>query len=130
MQAELQTTPKGQHHALLARARNIQTKLHLWLGIPEPKVDQMCSECATPLAWHVWSTGGRETLLGYGPCPASPGQRAKFQRVMETLEDPAARKIPNDASPPERKRRDPRTKAQLLEEIDRLQAHIAEQTQP
>lgn len=129
-QAELEATPKGQRRDLLARVRGIQAKLDFWLAIPEPEVQQMCSECATPLVWHVWSTGGLEALVGYGPCPAYPGQRAIYRRVIAMLEASSAQKTPKDISPPEKKRHDPRTKAQLLEELDRLQAQIAEKTQP
>jgi hypothetical protein len=129
-QAELEATPKGQRREPLARIRGIQAKLDLWLGIAEPEVAQMCSECSTPLAWHVWSSGGLEALIGYGPCPAYPGQRVIYQRVMAIFEASTARKTLNRTSPPDRKQHDPRTKAQLLEEIDRLQTQIAEQTPP
>jgi hypothetical protein len=128
VQAELVATPKGQRHELLARARDVQTCLDLWLGVPEPETEQMWSECATPLAWHVWSSNVLEALIGFGPCPAYPGQRALHRRVMAIFEALAARTGSTDTPRPKQPRRDPRTKAQLLETIDRLQAQINNQS--
>jgi len=91
LQAELETTPKGQRRELLARARQVQVSLDLWLGIPEPAVDEVCSECSRPLAWHVWSISVSRSLIGYGPCPAYPGQRAIYRRVMAILVRHASR---------------------------------------
>jgi hypothetical protein len=117
---------EGQRRSVNDEVRGLARTLDPWLAVPQPEAEEMCSECATPLAWHSWRTNGLEMVLGYGPMPGVPGME------RATAEGPRHAPRRPRATPPERRRlltpkprRDPRTKSQLLEEIDRLQALIA-----
>lgn len=80
---------------LLAAATD---ELEALVAIPPLTVDDMCSECTTPMAHHGWVA--RQTA---GPCPAWPGWAARLEKVRAMMERAAQRKQPvaEPAPPPQ-----------------------------
>lgn len=56
-------------------------RLDKLLAVPPLTADDMCSDCAAPIAEH-----GSVTPPFDGPCPAWPGWRARLQRAWQILE--------------------------------------------
>lgn len=59
------------------------------VAIPPLTVDDMCSECATPMADHGWVA--QRTA---GPCPSWPGWAARLEKVRAMMERAAQPKQP------------------------------------
>jgi hypothetical protein len=59
------------------------------IAIPRPRVEEMCSECPRPRAWHTTLCHGVLVLFGAGPCPAGPMWSARIRRARRMLVDTA-----------------------------------------
>jgi hypothetical protein len=115
----------SHRQSLEAELQDVERELALWMAIPEPAAEEMCPECPKPVAWHAEAYNPAEASLGKGPCPAYPRHRADMERIWAMLSY-VKPEVERKAVPPPDPRRDPRTKAQLLEEIDRLQVQLAQ----
>jgi hypothetical protein len=96
LQADLKASPdkktSGDLGAQLTRATTDMEKL---LAIAPLTAEQMCSECATPMASHGWVTPPFD-----GPCPAWPGWAARIRKAREMLEAAAERMKASTPAPP------------------------------
>lgn len=79
--------PRG---AIRDELRKAERDLAFWLSIPRLEADDMCTECHSPLAWHL----RRGHILGEhsSPCPAWPTWAARVQKAREMLLSFAAAK--------------------------------------
>jgi hypothetical protein len=78
-----------------AELRLATTRLEKLLAIPELTPDDMCSECATPVSKHGWSTPPSE-----GPCPAWPGWAAQTRKFREMFDSFVGASAPPAPPPP------------------------------
>ncbi|MDH6284530.1 hypothetical protein [Prescottella agglutinans] len=83
--AEDKSQRAERRQALADATRELETLL----AIPPQAVDDMCSECATPMADHGWVSP--QTA---GPCPAWPGWAAKVRDVRAIFERASQRAQP------------------------------------
>ncbi|MGU3500903.1 hypothetical protein [Mycobacterium sp. C31M] len=60
---------------------SMRRELDALLAVPPLTADDMCSDCATPIARHGWSTPPFD-----GPCPAWPRWRARLKKAWAILE--------------------------------------------
>jgi hypothetical protein len=72
-------------------------RLEKLLAVPPLSADDMCSDCATPIAEHGWVTPPFD-----GPCPAWPGWGARLRRAWEIIEA-GAREAAAHSEPPQPK---------------------------
>ncbi|MDQ1734129.1 MAG: hypothetical protein QOH56_380 [Pseudonocardiales bacterium] len=85
---------RAEHRAELRLAT---TRLEKLLAISELTPDDMCSECATPVSKHGWSTPPSE-----GPCPAWPGWAAQTRKLREMFGSFVRASAPPAPPPPPR----------------------------
>ncbi|HXC78575.1 MAG TPA: hypothetical protein VNU19_16185 [Candidatus Acidoferrum sp.] len=83
---------RAEHRAGLRLATSRLEKL---LAIPELTPDDMCSECATPVAKHGWSTPPSD-----GPCPAWPAWAAQTRKLREMFDSFVRASAPPSPPPP------------------------------
>lgn len=87
------TKDRAERAEIRRRLNDAKYKLEKWLAVSPLTAEQMCSECARPLANHGW----RLTQWD-GPCPAWPRHaahirevRAMFLKMVERSNPPAPR---------------------------------------
>lgn len=85
---------RREHRAKLAEASR---KLDSLIAEGPFAAEEMCSECATPMAHHewVWPPGS--------PCPAWPGWAARMREARRMLEDFARHREAEALPPPKPK---------------------------
>lgn len=78
--------------------RKAERELAFWLSIAKLDASDMCSECYSPLGWHL----RRGHVLGEhsGPCPAWPTWAARVQKAREMLLSLAEAKDKQPTAPP------------------------------
>lgn len=80
---------KSQRAACKKPLAEATDELAALVAIPPLTVDDMCSECATPMADHGWVA--QRTA---GPCPSWPGWAARLEKVRAMMERAAQPKQP------------------------------------
>ena len=75
------TKDRGERSVLRSDLAQAELTLQKLLDVPPLKAEDMCSECATPVAHHGWVTPPFD-----GPCPAWPGWAARLQEARKILE--------------------------------------------
>lgn len=89
-------TDKKQKSSL--RTQLLMTERHLegLLAAPRVEAEEMCADCDTPLAQHLY--GG--DIYESRPCPRWPMYAARMERVWEILRSAAERSRPVEPEPP------------------------------
>ena len=80
---------KSQRAECLKLLAEVTDELEALVAIQPLTADDMCSECATPMADHGWVA--RRTA---GPCPAWPGWAAKLEQLRSMMERASQSKQP------------------------------------
>lgn len=76
----LDRTERDRLRGELDRARSRLTGL---LTLPRQAADDMCSECATPMVWHGYTSRG--WLFEVGPCPAWPDWARRVKKARDVI---------------------------------------------
>jgi hypothetical protein len=72
------TTDKVQRSYIRRGLQGARVKLEGWLAVPPLSAEDMCSECARPVASHGWRLTHWD-----GPCPAWPRYAAQIREARE-----------------------------------------------
>ena len=73
-----------------AKLAELTSRRGTLIAIARPRVEQMCSECPRPRAWHTTLCHGTLVLFGGGPCPAGPNWSERIRRARRMLIDTAS----------------------------------------
>ncbi|MGV9832943.1 hypothetical protein ACWDUL_01880 [Nocardia niigatensis] len=89
----------SERHRIRQVMNGTQGELNALLAIARPTEPEMCSECATPLAWHGFRSSGY--LAHYqGPCCAWPNWAKRLDDARQLLEVAAAAHRSTPPEPP------------------------------
>lgn len=94
LKAATDRAERREHRAKLAEATRDLERL---VAEGPFTADEMCSECATPMAHHGWVCPPGH------PCPAWPGWAARIREAWRILEESAKRRDAETAQPPKPK---------------------------
>jgi hypothetical protein len=86
---------KAERAEIRRKLRDEQSELDRWLSVAPLTPDDMCSECDTPMADHVW----RLTRFT-GPCPAWPRWAARVREARQMFFKMVEASKPSAPPPP------------------------------
>ncbi|MDT0263421.1 hypothetical protein [Jatrophihabitans lederbergiae] len=89
------TKDKAEQAEIRPKLQDARYKLDGWLAVPPLTADEMCSECARPLANHGWRLTHWD-----GPCAAWPRHAAHIREVREMFFKMVERSKPAPPPPP------------------------------